>query len=120
MYTSVTVVALVSFFAIPTPPTGVRWHTDYNRAQTEAKKEGKPLAVFIGSDSTRYAGMSQDGRLAASTAMYLAANYVCLYADTQDETGRRLADELAISQGRGLVISDRTGQLQAFCHDGDL
>ena len=63
---------------------------------------------------------SPTGRLKTPTAKYLAANYVCLYADTSDEAGRQLAGQLAISQGRGIVISDRTGEFQAFSHDGDL
>jgi hypothetical protein len=120
MYTSVTLAALVASLAGPSLQIGPRWHRDYNQALLEAAREGKPLAVFVGSGRQGYVQLSREGRLGPQTQRFLAANYVCVYADTNSNAGAGLADELAISRGRGLVISDRTGTVQAFSHDGDL
>ena len=120
MYTSVTLVALVGFLAAPLAQQGPRWHSDYGVAKQEAQKAGKPLAVVVGAGKSGYTQLSREGRLPAQTQQFLTANYVCLYVDTKNAVGQGLADQLAIQQGCGLVISDRTGQLQAFYHDGDL
>ena len=49
----------------------------------------------------------------------LADNYVCLYVDTEHIAGRELAASFEMG-GPGLVISDGTGEVQAFRHEGDL
>jgi hypothetical protein len=120
MYTSVTLAALVAALTGSSMQAGPRWHRDYYQARGQAKQEGKPLAVFVGSGWQGYTQLSRERRLSPQTQRLLAANYVCMYADTKSHTGRGLANELAIRQERGVVLSDRTGALQAFYHDGDL
>jgi hypothetical protein len=120
MYTSVTLVALVGLFTAASTPQGPRWHSDYGVAKRDAQQAGKPLAVFVGTGRNGHARLSQEGRLSPPTLQFLAVNYVCLYVDTKSTAGQSLADQLAIRQDCGLVISDRSGQGQAFYHDGDL
>jgi hypothetical protein len=120
MYTSVALAALMASVAGTSLPASPRWHRDYGLARAEARREGKPLAVFVGSGFQGYTRPSREGRLSPPIQRVLADSYVCVYVDTTNHSGRGLADELEISQGRGLVISDRTGRMQAFSHDGDL
>jgi hypothetical protein len=48
----------------------------------------------------------------------LASKYVCVYVNTDTEDGQRLAKSFEMTNG--IVISDRTGDLQAFRHEGGL
>jgi len=78
------------------------------------------LAVFIGTGSSGWENASKEGALGKQVKEILASEYVCVYLDTKNEEGRRLAKAFSISSGTGLVLSDKSGKLQAFRHDGDL
>src|SRR5262249_43696729 len=83
-------------------------------------KEGRPLAVFVGSGKAGYKAVSREGTLNADVRKLLKENYVCVYLDADKPASQTLIDALEITRGKGLVISDRTGQVQAFHHDGTL
>lgn len=121
MNTSLALVALAyvtqaAFIPEKTP----RLQTDYGLAAKQGQKEGKPLAVFVGNGSGGWEKLCKDGKLGKEAKDYLFANYVCLYVDTTDRSGQELARAFKIHDGPGLVISDRTGELQAFRHAGTL
>jgi hypothetical protein len=118
MYTSVGFVALamclVNSLASPA------WETDYNQARIVSQNEKKPLAVIIGSGDQGFQKLCKDGQLGEGVRKLLVNNYICVYVDASTSHGKKLAADFAILKGKGMVISDRTGSLQAFHHDGDL
>jgi len=118
MYTSMLVLAFSGF-----SPGGADtpiWRTDYHAATREAAAEGKPVAVFLAPGEGNWRKMSQEGVPSSETLKILAARYVCVHLDTATLQGKRLAREFELGSGLGIVISDRTGQFQAFSHEGDL
>jgi len=121
MFTSAVLVALSSILSpgelIPERPT---WLNDYGAASKRGIAEQKPLAVFIGTGEAGWERISKEGELGKEAKQLLEAHYVCVYVDVNKQAGRALAAEFAISDGMGLVISDRGGKLQAFRHDGTL
>jgi hypothetical protein len=120
MYTSILLVAMAgtqSPFATPTPD----WKQDYAEASREGKAARKPLAVFVGRGTDGWSQVSDTGRLGPDVRGLLGEKYVCVYVDRTTEDGRQLARDLGVSRaGPGLVISDVTGDLQAFRHSGKL
>src|SRR5262249_22257722 len=95
------------------------WSTDYRSAQNLGNEEGKPLAVFIGSGTAGWEHLSREGKLDEQANRILASRYVCVYVDTSNDSGKQLAADFDVDHP-ALVISDRTGRLQAFRHEGDL
>ena len=96
------------------------WIMDYGQAKILSQRERKPMAVFIGSGDKGWNDLSREGRLEADAGRLLAKSYVCLYLDTSNDQGRRLAGAFEMSQPRGIVISDSEGKLQAFRHEGNM
>lgn len=94
------------------------WLRDYQSAQRLARNEQKPLAVVLGSGESGWQALCREGQLGHEAQRLLAADYVCVYIDTSEASGKRLAAALDIPNGPGLVISDRSGDLQAFSHAG--
>jgi hypothetical protein len=119
MYASVLLVALTGPMALDTSKDPV-WLTDYSLACKQCLSLGKPLALFVGSGSAGWNRMSKDGQLAEETAEILAKKYVCIYVDANRKEGRDLAVALEMPNHLGIVISDSTGAIQAFRHEGDL
>ena len=121
MYTSVVLVALTSLLAheelVPGRPA---WLNDYSLASQRGLAQQKPLAVFIGTGESGWHDVSKDGGLGTEVSELLASHYVCVYLDTNKKEARRLANSFAIADGVGLVLSDRSGKLQAFRHEGEL
>ena len=120
MFTSVVLVALTSFVAHEEMAVRPSWLMDYGIAAERGTAQQKPLAVFIGTGETGWDEVSKDGSLGRGAKELLAAHYVCVYLDASKEEGKRLAKAFAVNEGMGLVLSDRTGKLQAFHHDGEL
>jgi hypothetical protein len=118
MYTSV-VLALVGLYA-PTLDQEPVWNANYWQARKQGQQQGKPLAVFVGSGQAGFEKLSREGRLSPAVRRTLQASYVCVYLDTNTREGGSLAETFAINNGVGVVLSDRTGQTQAFHHDGEL
>jgi hypothetical protein len=121
MFTSLVLVALSSCLAhealVPERPT---WLSDYAVASNRGIAQRKPLAVFIGTGKAGWEGISKDGELGTEAKELLETHYVCVYLDTSKRAGRELAEAFAVSDSVGLVLSDRTGKLQAFKHEGEL
>ena len=119
MYTSLVLIALVGSadakVAVPRAPA---WQTDYSVAQKRCIEFKKPLAVVIGRGPSGWEAVSRDGKLDSVVAETLHANYVCVYVDVATERGEKLAD--AFEMKSGLVISDVSGEKQAFRHTGTL
>jgi hypothetical protein len=120
MYTSFALVALAVSVAASSPQEGLAWQKDYTHAMHACKTEKKPMAVFFGSGKAGYGKVCKDGQLSTALQKLLADNYVCMYVDVSTPAGEKLAADFAITQGQGLVLSSRTGDVQAFYHDGDL
>jgi hypothetical protein len=118
MFTSALVVALLGF-AEPSKSQPI-WMTEYYVAQKAAKEKGKPLAVFLGEGKDGWKKLSRKGQLSEEALKVLASDYTCVFVDTKHKEGKELAQAFEFEEGLGLVISDRTGDLQAFRHEGDL
>jgi hypothetical protein len=114
MNTAFALAALTSF-VLGTSPTTVTWNGNYSQAQEEAAGK-KPLAVVFGSGQD---GWSKLVRSEESKKL-LAEQYVCVYVDTTSESGKKLANLFAINNQTGVVLSDRSGGLQAYWHNGAL
>lgn len=95
--------------------TGTTWQTDYSVAARIAAESKKPMAVFIGHGKTGHTSLVTDGLGEAETKA-LSTSYVCLYIDADTDAGKKLATTFEINEG--IVISDRTGGLQAVRHEG--
>jgi hypothetical protein len=122
MYTSVMCLALSAGFVpsaamIPAAPS---WRSDYSLAVKEGQRDKRPLAVFVGSGAEGWDRLSKDGGLDKEARELLRTHYVCVYLDSSKERDRRLADQLELSDGRGVVLSDVSGEKQAFWHAGTL
>jgi hypothetical protein len=117
MYTSVLLVALSSV-AAPSDRDSLTWQNDYAAARRQGESAGKPLAVFIGSGKSGWEKVCRDD-VSGECKEMLASKYVPCYIDVSTDEGRRLAPLFKVS-GPSLVISDRTGELVAYRHEGDL
>jgi hypothetical protein len=120
MYTSLAILTLANFIAPSPAPFSPHWLGDYWTAQKRAQKEQKPLAIFVGAGQKGFNQLSWEGNLTKPIQKILAEHYVCLYLDTTQKAGQDLAEDFEITKGLGLVISDRTGKIQAYHHDGGL
>ena len=118
MHTSIVLVALglLNAAALESPA----WITDYDSARKTGREEQKPLAVFVGSGAKGWHRVTKEGKLGKETSRILTDEYVCVYVDADQPWGKKLASAFELSDGVGLVISDRTGRLQAYHHIGEL
>lgn len=119
MYTSIVCFALSGLLAAAPAPGEPGWLTEYGQARKQGEKEQKPLAVFVGSGKAGWNRVSRDGQLDPEVKRLLGDHFICLYVNTDEASGKRLASAFEI-QGPGVVISTHTGQQQAFRHDGRL
>lgn len=109
--TTLTALALSTVLAsgIPTPTT---WQPDYRSAVVRAATDKKPLAVFLVKDEATMKAISSDA------LDKLKREYVAVIVNTETESGKKLATSFEMTEG--LVISDRTGEKQAFRHVGSI
>lgn len=119
MYTSIALLSLANFLVAPSPER-VEWHSDYRVALERGKLTQRPLAVFVGAGRTGYDQLSRTGKLTPDVQKLLTDSYVCVYLDTNREPARKLAEVFEVTKGTGLILSDRSGRIQAYHHDGDL
>jgi len=121
MYTSIVLIALAGS-AAPSALTAkaVAWESDYEAAHRQGSRDRKPLAVVFGSGPSGWESLSKEGRLSNEVHDLLLAHYVPVYIDTDKSEGRRLAGSFEMGQTTGLVISDHTGEYQAFRQEGEL
>jgi hypothetical protein len=114
MYTSCLVgLMLAQGISVDTPV----WQKSYGGALEAGQKQGRPVAVFVGSGPQGQAALVKDGHFSPELLKVLAQNYVCLYLDRSQSSNQSLISDLGIAK-TGLVISDRTGAYQAYHHDG--
>ena len=116
MYTSLVWIALAG--TGDAAATAPKWQTDYTAAKQIGADAKKPLAVVIGRGSQGWQAVCRDGKLDSAATDALQSSYVCVYIDADTENGQKMAD--AFQMKNGLVISDRTGEKQAFRHEGTL
>jgi hypothetical protein len=120
MCTTALLLAL-SVLGVPSAATAEPdWLRHYASAREQGGAEEKPIAVFIGSGQRGWNQVSREGQLSAEINHILAESYVCLYVDADDDDGKELASAFGMTDGLGLVISNASGRLQAFRHQGDL
>jgi hypothetical protein len=101
--------------------TAPAWKRDYAAASVAGRAARKPLAVFVGNGDDGWGQVSSTGRLGPEVRGVLRESYVCLYVDLDTSGGRRLAADLELTtEGPGLVISDHSGEVQAFRRRGTL
>ena len=125
MHTSFGILALAGSLLGPAPSAtpsepDLVWWRDYNVAKKRGATEQKPLAVFVGAGQGGYHQLAQEGQLNGSVKKILSDHYVCVYLDTTSQSQQGLIGALAVTKGKGLVLSDRTGNVQAFHHDGQI
>jgi hypothetical protein len=119
MNTSIIGVALAVALFPANATLAPSWHTDYRQARAVGDREHKPLVVVIGSGKTPWANLARAAEQDGSINQTLRSNYVCLFVDTDTTEGQRLAQTFALS-GPGVVISDRTGEYQAYRKAGEV
>lgn len=94
--------------------TTAGWQTDYGKALALAAQQQKPVAVFIAAGGPDK--LVAEGKLDETTAKLLLQGYVPLAIDPSTPSGQSLATSFNMTEG--LVISDKTGGVQALRHDG--
>jgi hypothetical protein len=112
-------VALAGSFASANIPEQPQWQKSYSEARAWAAERQRPLAVFIGSGVSGWEKVSKDGSFDPKVYQLLKDKYACVYINTDTEAGKALAKSFEVD-GKGLVISDKTGNTEAFHHSGDL
>ena len=119
MYTSIVLVALISSAdAKVAAPKAPAWLTDYSAARQRGVEKKLPLAVVIGNGPKGWEAVAQGGKFDPSVAETLLSSYVCVYVDATLEQGQKMAD--AFQMKSGLILSDRSGEKQAFRYEGSL
>jgi hypothetical protein len=118
MYTSIVMVALAG--SSPALVSKTAWERSYTVASRQGSQERKPLAVFIGRGPNGWDSLSKEGELDPAAEKLLAEHYVRVYLDLAKPEGRRLAAAFDMNDGPGVVLSDFSGELQAFRHQGSL
>lgn len=116
MYTSMIGLAVTAIFGSAVPV----WHTNYREAKDLAAREHKPLVVVLCTCTGEAAwnGITSEGGLNAESLKVLRDSYVCVYVDTDSDKGRRLAADFELTNGPAIIISDKSGDVQAYRHDG--
>jgi hypothetical protein len=118
MHTSALLFALVmSAPAVKATPT---WLTDYGEAQRLGVKEGRPLAVFMAPGKEGWRKLAREGKLGSDALKQLAEGYVCVHLDTETEYGKKWMNAFNMPSGLGVVLSDRSGNIQAYRNEGSL
>jgi hypothetical protein len=122
MVTSIVLVALATSPALAgrVSETTPAWQSDYFEAQRQSGREKKPLAVFLGRGPRGWDSLSKDGQLSREAQELLNAHYICVYVDRDQASNKKLATAFGVTEGTGVVLSDGTGEIQAFRHVGKL
>ena len=119
MHTSIVWLALMGL-AAPAEGKSPTWLNDYSQARKLGAAQKKPLAVFLSPGKIGWGKLATVGDRGEEVRRLLADHYICVAIDTSTEEGRRLASAFEMAGGKGIIISDRSGDLQAFRHEGDL
>jgi hypothetical protein len=119
MRTSIIALVLIAAAPLAVHAEGLTWQSDYTAAQKKAAAQQKPLAVIFGQGANGWQQLG-GGSLPPEAGRTLDDKYVYCYVDTATPAGQTLAKQFDLHGSVGLVVSDRTGNLQAFWHDGTM
>ena len=114
MFSSFYTFALVA--TLTTSANMPAWQMDYRQAHDVAARDQKPLCVVIGNGSHGWDNVCD---IADNSADTMRSAFVCCYVDKATPEGQKMAAEFALD-GVGMIISDRTGAVQAYRHIGPL
>ena len=114
MFTTSLTAAILSGMLASGSLDSPKWRTSYRDAASAATELRKPIAVFITTGSP--AKLVKEGTLGKDAARLLRDGFVPLTVDTTTAAGKELAKTFNLTEG--LVISDRTGGVQALRHAG--
>ena len=90
------------------------WVTDYSKALTISAEQSKPIAVFITAGNSGQ--LLKDEGMGSESVKLLRDSFVAMHVDTSTAAGAEIAKTFELKEG--LIISDRTGHLQALRHGG--
>jgi hypothetical protein len=120
MNSSIIGVALVAaLFPAHNATLAPSWHHDYRQARDVGSRENKPLVVVIGSGKTDWANLAKPAEQDGSINQTLRSSYVCLFVDTDTTDGQQLARTFDMA-GPGVVISNRSGEVEAYRKAGEV
>lgn len=120
MRTSILALALAAVAPAAVQAQSPSWQTDYAAAYQKAAAEQRPMAVVFGEGADGWRQLVGGGSLTNEANRELSNNYVPCYVDTTTPMGKAIAERFQMSGPTGIVLSDRTGKLQAFWHQGTL
>lgn len=115
MFSSLVCVAMLGTASSNLPT----WQPDYRQAMEISARDHKPVVVVLGSGPASWEKLVV-GEISPETASALRANFVCVYVDVKTAEGKKLAQDFEMTTNPGLVMSDRTGQVQAYRHGGTM
>jgi hypothetical protein len=92
--------------------------TNYPQALSLAASEHKPLAVFLGQNTSQIKEILANGTIPAEAVKLLRDSYVCVALDSTSGAGKDLADRVKMTEG--LIISNSGGSIQALRASGTL
>src|SRR5947209_2862460 len=95
------------------------WLHDYRMARDVGSRENKPLVVVIGSGKTDWAKLAKPAEQDDTINQTLRSSYVCLFVDIDTTEGQQMARSFEMS-GPGVVISNRSGDVQAYRKTGEV
>lgn len=120
MHTSIAVLALWGAIAPQINRLAVNFEQDYGQARLLAAREHKPICVFVGQGADGWKRLVREGELSGEVRSALLQKYVPVYINQETAAGQQLAAAFSLTGKTGLIISDRTGGLMAFRHEGEL
>jgi hypothetical protein len=120
MRTSILALALASVAPVAVQAQSPTWQTDYATAYRTATTEQRPMALVFGQGVDGWQQIVGGGSLTKEATQALTNNYVPCYVDTTTPAGKAIAKRFGMDGPVGLVLSDRTGGVQALWHQGIL
>src|SRR5262249_30804808 len=114
MYTSILMLALSGVAPTAEVVDTPAWVTDYGAARKQAASTNKPLVVVLSPGAKSWEKLSREGTLSSEALKAFKDRYICVFINTATEEGKSLATAFEMPSGLGIVMSDRTGNVQAF------
>jgi hypothetical protein len=119
MLSAMTIALVTALLPNVAADEGINWHSDYQKARGACMTAKKPMAVVVGAGLGGWHKLAKEGKMGEETMKLLREHYVCLFIDSETPEGKKLAADFALSSG-GIVLSDKTCDIQAFYHNGTL
>jgi len=118
-----TVFALCALWGSVSPQLSqfsMNFENDYREARAIGAKSQKPLLVFVGQGADGWKRLVREGQLGGEARSKISAAFIAVYIDRTAEDGKSLAEAFSLQANGGLIISDRSGGVMAFRHEGPL